>query len=131
MNTTEKRAGEIGAVAGRALFLLLLCLALFSCQKAYNAPRSAAEAVRLVDFTCGPGRTERVEPWGRSGASRGCYREDVRDGPIIFWEEGYVNLDGRYRDGVKDGTWTVFNDNGSVFVEIVFDRGSKMSKTYH
>ena len=131
MNTTEKRGGEVGAAAGRTLFLLLLGLVLFSCRKAYNAPLGAAEAVRLVEFACGPGRAERVEQWGRSGASRGCFREDVRDGPIIFWEEGYVNLEGRYHKGEKDGTWTVFNGNGSVFAEIVFERGVKTHKSYH
>lgn len=115
-----------------SLFLgLSLSLLLSACSKARSSRLGSAEAIRLLDFTCDTGETEKIEPWGRSGASRGCYRHERKNGRIIFWEEGYVNLEGYYREGMKDGTWTVFNGDGSIFVEIVFEEGVKLDKIYH
>jgi hypothetical protein len=124
------RRGGVAA-DGCVLVLLLLSLLFSSCQQAYNAPLSSVDAVRLANFSCGPGQTERVERWGHSGASRGCYRDEVRDGRIIFWEEGYLNLAGSYSNGAKDGTWTVYNGDGSVFCDILFEEGVKKDKIFY
>lgn len=132
MNTAEPAPAKVGKAVATALLLgLSLSLLLSACSKASSSRLDSAKAIRLLDFSCDAGETERIEPWGRSGASRGCYRDDRSNGRVIFWEEGYVNLAGSYREDMKDGTWTVFNGDGSVFVEIVFDNGVKVSKTYH
>jgi hypothetical protein len=114
-----------------SLLLAGLALLLCSCTRIAPRPGSASEAVRSIDFACEGGSSEKIERWGAAGASRGCYRDGKRDGRFVFWEEGYLNLEGFYSDGEKDGTWTVFNGDGSTFVEIVFEKGVKKSKTYH
>jgi len=102
-----------------------------SCHKAppeSEGPPGAVPSIALVSFACDEGLMERIEKWSGSGRARGCYKDAERHGRWLFWEEGYVNLEGFYRDGVKHGAWTVFNGDGSVFAEILFDNGTKTEK---
>ena len=88
-------------------------------------------SVTAIPLRCPDGAEERTLPWNVRGYSKGCYRQGVADGPVIFWEEGYLNLSGAFADGRKDGAWTVFHQDGTRYVTIHFRDGVKTGKTFH
>ena len=85
----------------------------------------------MVGFECGGGLSESTQVWSKAGKAKGCVKDDERHGRWLFWEEGYVNLEGFYRNGVKHGLWTVFHQDGSAFVRLSFENGKIMGKEYY
>jgi antitoxin component YwqK of YwqJK toxin-antitoxin module len=85
----------------------------------------------MIGFECGKGMLESTEAWSKFGMAKGCVRNDERHGRWLFWEEGYVNLEGFYRHGTKHGAWTVFNEDGSPFVRLFFENGTVIGKQYY
>jgi len=115
----------------RRLLLLTALLAAGSVPSAVATTSGEdRKAILEFDFACDEGSTEKLERWGRQGYSRGCYRDGVAQGKTIYWEEGYLNLEGFFSQGKKHGLWTVYNTDGSVFVTITFDEGVKTGKHY-
>jgi antitoxin component YwqK of YwqJK toxin-antitoxin module len=85
----------------------------------------------MIGFECGEGMSESTEAWAAAGKAKGCLKGEERHGRWLFWEEGYVNLEGFYRVGVKHGAWTVFSQDGSAFVRLSFEDGKMTGKTYY
>jgi len=104
-----------------------------SCSDASRPGETAllrAPSFDTVGFECGEDMRESTQVWSKAGKAKGCVKDDERHGRWLFWEEGYVNLEGFYRDGVKHGLWTVFHEDGSAFVRLSFEEGKVMGKKY-
>lgn len=80
--------------------------------------------------SCDEGDQEGREPWGRTGYSRGCYRDGLHHGRWTYWDEGYLNLEGFFKSGRKHGAWTVYNEDGTTYVKIFFEEGEKRGKRF-
>jgi hypothetical protein len=83
-----------------------------------------------IELACDKNSEEISEKWGKTGQARGCFDGPTRQGMWAFRDEGYLNLEGFYENGRKHGTWTVFNQDGTVFARIYFDNGRKTGKQY-
>jgi antitoxin component YwqK of YwqJK toxin-antitoxin module len=83
-----------------------------------------------IELACDKNSEEISEKWGKTGQARGCSDGPTRQGMWAFRDEGYLNLEGFYENGRKQGTWTVFNQDGTVFARIYFDNGRKTGKQY-
>lgn len=130
----RRRRMEARSVArASALFLVCALLAPGTGAPAQERVPSAADlaSIEAIPLDCADGAVEKVLPWNISGYSKGCYRRGVAHGPIIFWEQGYLNLSGSFSDGRKDGAWTVFHRDGARYVTIHFKGGVKTGKTIH
>ena len=54
----------------------------------------------------------------------GPYKQGIQDGFWTLWDEnGNKNLEGSLKDGEKVGKWTYYKKDGSV--KFVFDRDNK------
>ncbi len=128
------RPSLLRSVHGAAAVLLaaLLAPAGSLAQPVQRAP-SAEDLASITELpiSCTNGAVEVTKAWNETGFSKGCYRDGVANGPIVFWERGYLNLTGAFSDGRKDGGWTVFNEDGSRYVTIHFEGGVKTGKTFH
>jgi hypothetical protein len=124
------RPAETNFLWSALAFLLVASVALPACRKvpAGTGRYRNLSSVEMVRLECGDGQTESVEKWSRAGKARGCLKESERHGRWVFWEEGYVNLEGHYRNGAKHGPWTVFERDGSVYSRITFENGKKTEK---
>ena len=129
------RGGRAGRIRLAAAATLMLAAALPGCsgQKAVGTTlEDSRRLILAVDFACDEGAREELERWSARGYARACYGPgDLLQGRWIAWEEGYLNIDGLYRDGEKDGEWKVFNQDGSLYAVIRFDMGRRRGKNFY
>ena len=85
------------------------------------------EAMKSSEFLCPEGMEEKLELWGQGGNSRSCV--SPKHGKWEAWSEGYKNIDGYYENGKKHGVWLFYNPDGTVKLEIEYDRGIEVSST--
>ena len=111
--------------------MLSLCASCRNASSTVEEWPGRAPAFNMIGFECGEGMSESTEAWAAAGKAKGCLKGEERHGRWLFWEEGYVNLEGFYRVGVKHGVWTVFNQDGSAFVRLSFEDGKMTGKTYY
>ncbi len=62
--------------------------------------------------------------------SYGAYIEGKRNGySEAYYENGTIRIKQQYYEGVPDGTWFFYSDNGDAILEVVYDKGEKLSET--
>lgn len=88
-------------------------------QTAIDPDYQALSGTRVI---CQPPSQAMLEPWGKSGASDGCY---IKDGPFVTAEGGHIRIRGEFTNGVKSGNWQYFSEEGRVLKEV--DHGSPIS----
>lgn len=51
------------------------------------------------------------EPSGKSGSQHVC---NIKHGPIVVFENGYIHMRGQYENGKQVGVWTWYGADGKV-----------------
>lgn len=64
---------------------------------------------------CPEGSEAAIERWSKIGYSRYCLSNGKKHGHWEAWESQYKLIDGSYRNGMKDGKWTWYNKDGSIY----------------
>lgn len=91
------------------------------------AVRKTWDAMMDTEFACEEGTEASVRPWSKGGKMRYC--EPKKNGPWEAWSEGYIQIQGSFRYGEKDGEWRWFNSDGSVNRVMVYKNGNIISDT--
>ena len=53
--------------------------------------------------------------------------QDVRDGKYTaFWENGNIKTTGKYTNGLQDGTWIQYTEEGVQFLTTLFKDGKEI-----
>jgi antitoxin component YwqK of YwqJK toxin-antitoxin module len=59
----------------------------------------------------------------------GTYKNGVKEGLwTVFYPSGRKHFEGMYRNGVRDGEWIEYAGDGSIFTRIVYQNGKVVSK---
>ena len=121
-HTSRNAGGRVGVFATCAATSLVGLLVLFrprdqdvqlSWQDMAHEPHECPEGAAL--FT-----SPSEDGWLRACRSVRTWRED---GPTIQWRAGRPRVVGRYRDGVRVGTWRTLDQDGRVVDEV--DHGER------
>jgi len=81
------------------------------------------ELLEKEDIVCAPNAVLEKRRWGGFGMT-GLVKEcKVMHGPFIAADEGYVQIRGQYDNGVPDGIWNFYDEDGNVVTSI--DYGSE------
>lgn len=112
------------------LVVLMITLSLGYLYVTVAVPRSqmrqreqTRRAMEAYSFECPAGAQVRIEPWGESGLSRGCYEEGKRNGSWQAWDQEQLVIKGRYASGEPSGIWEWFDNGGNVVNERRFSGG--------
>ena len=84
---------------------------------------TSKEAIKNISFSCERGHEDRIQRWSETGYSRGCYKDKSLHGRWVAWEGSFMNIEGRYNNGLKDGEWLIFDNNGQVYRKISYEKG--------
>ena len=97
-----------------------------------NSMAATKEAMAQRTFSCASSQQAREVKWGNEGYARFCVvisadeRED-KNGAWEGWEDGYLKIEGQYRNNFKEGKWTSYTAKGAVYRVMVYDRGELIS----
>ena len=90
-----------------------ICIAALSACS--SAKENHAALDRVENFRCANGAQLTYAAWGASGVSKECRtKEGVQDGDYLTAENGLLFLKGSYSQGLMDGRWEWFDENGRV-----------------
>jgi hypothetical protein len=82
-------------------------------------------AMTASPFSCPEGKEVHTEGSSKLGRSRSC--RPLVDGKWEAWESSYKAIDGEYRKGEKDGKWTWYHPNGSIYRIILYKNNVEVS----
>jgi hypothetical protein len=109
--------------------ILLYCAAMMWLNRwTYTDLAETKKAMLAVEHICPQGSQETVARWSELGYCRYCVDNDGRKtGRFVAWENQRLIIEGYYRDGRKDGRWTVYNDDGTIYRLSEYDHGTEIS----
>jgi len=104
----------------------LVLLALIGCCPE-SPPRQKPIGPPTDGFECPQGTELMERPWGGIGMdvwARFCV---VKQGPYRNYMHGAKFTEGQYVDGMQEGVWLAYDQDGSVVYSEVFDGGSRVA----
>jgi len=94
------------------LFVLIMAGHLFSGENRLNE-----------SFQCPDGCVQKKMSWGKNGYSYACLKGDTKHGRWIAIEGGKILIEGKYYNGLKEGKWYWYHNDGSIYRLVVYEKG--------
>jgi len=106
----------------KRVFLLLFSAFCVSACFLYDFDKDI-EIIKKENVVCMPNADLKVSRWGGMGVYGLLKTCEVKHGPFIAVNEGYIQIRGQYNNGVADGIWNFCDKDGNVVTTI--DYGSE------
>jgi hypothetical protein len=101
----------------RLIIALLGCMTTFAC----TTYRPCSDGGDLSDLPKIKGNKECYQRPGPNGRYR-------NEGKFIQWHpDGSMAIEGEFRDGLKQGKWTEYDESGRIMSERIFENGVELS----
>jgi hypothetical protein len=80
-----------------------------------NLMKRTKIAMDKKEFVCAKVSRVVIEPWGERGYARYCVKDGKRHGTWEAWEKSRLVIQGNYYEGVEQGNWVWYREDGSVY----------------
>lgn len=98
----------------RPMFYMAIALGVSACAQD-SASGKDYGLLEREGVSCDPPAIMEIQQWGESGLSASC---NIRSGPFVVAEDGYVHLRGHYKGGLRVGIWRWYGPQGNLLKEI-------------
>ena len=85
------------------------------------------EVMMKTPHVCKKGTVEKIEGYGKTGYSRFCLKNGVKNGHWEVWEKQYKCIEGNYSNWKEEWEWIIWNKDGSISKKMYYKNGIILS----